>query len=121
MTDDELLSFVSASIKSVWALELLVLLQRDPTRSWSTSNLIGELRGSEVVISAAMDSLIQARLAIRDAGGNCRYAATSDVLNRMMSDVARLYAEKPVMVIKAIVSSPDEKLRLFSDAFKFKS
>jgi hypothetical protein len=121
VTDDELLSFVSASIKSVWALELLVLLQRDPTRSWSTSGLIGELRGSEVVISAAMDSLIQAGLAIREAGGNCRYAATSDMLNSMTSDVARLYAEKPMMVIKAIVSSPDEKLRLFSNAFKFKS
>ena len=45
----------------------------------------------------------------------------SDMLNRMTSDVARLYAQKPMMVIKAIVSSPDEKLRLFSDAFKFKS
>jgi hypothetical protein len=31
-----------------------------------------------------------------------------------------IYTNKPISVIKAIVSAPTEKLRLFSDAFKLK-
>ena len=39
---------------------------------------------------------------------------------RWQSELEKTYATKPMTVIKAIVNAPTDKLRAFSDAFKFK-
>jgi hypothetical protein len=120
VSEDDLLSFVTASIRSVWALELLLLLKQHPTRSWDSDALIRELRSSPVVISDALGSLLGAGLVVEDLGQRYRYAAASPSLDQLVSELEHVYAAKPTTVIKAIVASPADKLRAFSDAFKIK-
>lgn len=120
MTEDDLLSFVTATIRSVWALELLLLLKRDPTRSWDGESLIRELRSSPVVIADALASLAGAGLVTEDSGPRYRYAAASATLDQLASELEQIYAAKPTTVITAIVASSTDKLRAFSDAFKLK-
>jgi hypothetical protein len=119
VTDQDLLSFVSASIRSVWALELLLFLKRNSTQSWDADSLILELRSSSVVIAEALASLEAAGL-IRNNGTTYRYDAASPKLDEIVAGLEHLYAEKPLSVVKAIVSRPSEQLRIFSDAFKLK-
>jgi hypothetical protein len=119
VTEEALLSFVAASIRSVWALELLLFLKRNSARAWDSENLIRELRSSPVVISEALASL-QAVGFVGQDGSHYRYGAASPTLDQIASDLERLYAAKPLSVITAIVRSPDQQLRIFSDAFKLK-
>jgi hypothetical protein len=119
VTEADLLAFVGASIRSVWALELLLFLKRNSARSWDEDGLILELRSSSVVIREALTALEAAGL-IRNSGDAYQYGAASPTLDQIASELERLYAAKPVAVVNAIVSPPSEQLRVFSDAFKLK-
>jgi hypothetical protein len=120
VTEEDLLAFVAASINSVWTLELLMLLKRDPQRSWQSEALIREMRSSAAVIAEALAALQHAGLVVDDGGGSYRYGTASEHLDRLVAELEKEYAAKPMTVIKAIVAAPADKLRIFSDAFKFK-
>lgn len=120
MTDDDVLAFIGASISSVWALELLLLLKREPRRAWTADGLIRELRSSPVVIDEALKSLQGAGLVLQDGKASYRYQAASLRLDELVSKIEEIYAAKPMTVIKAVVATPTDKLRAFSDAFKLK-
>jgi hypothetical protein len=120
VAEEDLFAFIATSIGSVWALELLLLLKRDPQRSWTTEALIREMRSSAVVIADALKMLRAAGLVVSDTAGAYRYQAASERLDHFVSELEKAYAAMPMTVIKAIVSAPTDKLRTFSDAFKFK-
>ena len=120
MIDQDLLTFVAASIRSVGALELLLFLKRNPARVWSRDSLILELRSSSAVITDALLSLEAAGMVTQNSGQGYQFCATSPTLVHLASELERLYAAKPLSVINAIVSSPTVRLRMFSDAFKLK-
>jgi hypothetical protein len=120
VTEDEVLLFIAASIGSVWALELLLLLKRDPNVAWNQESLVRELRSSPVVINEALRGLEGAGLVAQDGAGAFRYHVASPELNAMATELEKTYAAKPMTVIKAIVNARTDKLRAFSDAFKFK-
>jgi hypothetical protein len=120
VTDQDLLTFVAASIRSVWALELLLFLKRNSTNVWGRDSLIRELRSSSAVISEALTSLEAAGLVAQGNGMDYRFCPASPALDQIASDLERLYAAKPLSVVNAIVASPTVRLRMFSDAFKLK-
>jgi hypothetical protein len=120
VTDEDLLAFVTASVDSVWTLELLLLLKRQPERAWETEELIREMRSSPVVIADALKMLQGTGLVMQNAAGAFRYQAASERLDRLATELEQAYSTKPMTVIKAIVAAPPDKLRIFSDAFKFK-
>lgn len=120
ISEETLLEVSGALFKSVWALELLLALRRQPDRSWQTSDIIRELRGSRVVAAEALNNLIAAGLVIQDDGGRCRYQPGSPAMDEMVVELEKLYALKPTSVIRKIVTSPIAKLQLLSDAFRIK-
>jgi hypothetical protein len=120
VTEDDVLAFAAASIRSVWTLELLFTLKRDPARVWNVDGLIRELRSSQVVVRAALESLAGAGLISEENPGGYRYRTASPELDQLVAELEKIYAVKPASVIRAIVSGPNDKLRIFSDAFRFK-
>lgn len=120
MTEEEIFTFVKASVRSVWALELLLLFRRDPDRSWHADELVRELRGSLAIVTEEMGSLRAAGLVAETAEGRYRYQPASPRVDQLADGVQKLYAAKPMAIVKAIMAAPNEKLRIFSDAFKLK-
>ena len=120
MTEDDLFAFIGSSIGSVWALELVLLLKRDPEQCWSSADLIRELRSSRVVIDESLRRLQAAGLVMQSDPETFRYHATSPRLDELVSELEKAYQLKPMTVIKAVVAAPSDKLRAFSDAFKLK-
>jgi len=118
--EETVLDFAAALFPSVWALELLLVLKRDAARAWWANELIQELRSSQGVVTDALASLLAAGLIVEQEPGQYRYHAASADLDEMVSALQKIYAMKPAAVIRAIVSTPNRKLRLLSDAFKFK-
>ena len=48
------------------------------------------------------------------------YRPASEHLGALVSDMQSLYRAKPLTVINAIAAAPNEKLRIFADAFRLK-
>ena len=120
MTEDDVLAFVRNSIKSVWGLELLLLLRHEPGRSWHANELVRELRSSDAAVSEAAAGLRTAGLVAAEGRDIYRYEPASQELDLIAGHIQAIYAAKPIAVVKVITSAPNDKLRIFSDAFKIK-
>lgn len=115
---EEVLRFIAASFPSVWALELLLTLKRDP-RLWSGAELVSALRASDLVISKAVDALVAAGLASIEEHG-VRYVAANADVARCVEEVEQLYRARPDSVRRAIVSPRSSSASAFADAFKLR-
>jgi len=116
--DDDLLRFIGSSFRSVWSLELLLLIRCEP-RSWSRSELISTLRASELVVNKAVDELLAAGL-LSIEGDGVRYLPASDAIARHVEAVKKLYSARPDAVRRAIVSSTASGATAFADAFRLR-
>jgi len=119
VTDEEVLAFVQASIPSVWALELLLLVRRDGTQAWRVDALVRELRSTATVVDDSLAALQSAGMVVGQ-DGLYRYQPASPAVDGLVAATARIYAIKPVSVIRAIVTAPNDKLRTFANSFKLK-
>ena len=120
MTDDEIFSFAQKKLGSAWALELLLLLYQNPSRTWRHEDLVRELRSSLAVITPCVAALKSAGLVAEDKDGGVRYQAANAELEASTAALARLYASAPMAVAKAIMRAPNDKLSIFSNSFKLK-
>jgi hypothetical protein len=115
---DELFSFIGSSFRSVWALELLLLLKREH-RSWSREALITTLRASELVVNKAIDELVAAGL-ISVEGDGARYMPVSEDIANNVKQVEKVYSARPDAVRRAIVSASASGATAFADAFRLR-
>lgn len=120
IAEDAILDFAATLFKSVWALELLLWLKRRSNRSWQPSQIISELRGSRLVVAEALTNLMSTGLVVEDEEKSYRYHPGSPGMDEMVDELEKLYAQKPTSVIRKIVSSPNAKLQILSDAFRIK-
>jgi hypothetical protein len=120
IAEDEVLRFAAGLFKSVWALELLLTLRRGRERSWLAGELIKELRSSQVVVVEALNNLVVTGLVVEEEGGRFRYHAGHAGVDEMVGALEGLYAMKPTVVMREIVTTPNLKLKILSDAFRIK-
>ena len=115
---DDLLRFIGSSFRSVWALELLLILKRD-RRLWSREELVSTMRASELVVSKAVDGLVSAGLASLEGDG-LMYMPINDEVANCIEEVEKLYSTSPDAVRRAIVSASATGATAFADAFKLR-
>lgn len=120
MLSQRLLRFIEGSIKSVWAVEVLLLLRRDPARAWRAEDVTRELRSSLLIVADALLSFKKLGLVGEDADRLYQYRPATPELDDLVNELAKAYAEAPVAVTEVIFAAPDRKLRLFADAFRLK-
>ena len=117
-SDDELLGFIGSSFRSVWALELLLLLKAE-ARPWSRFDLIATLRASELVVNKALDELVAAGLVSLEEDG-ARYMPVSEDSAKKVAELETLYAARPDAVRRAIISSTAGGATAFANAFRLR-
>jgi DNA-binding IclR family transcriptional regulator len=106
-------------VSSVWTLELLLLLRRDPERCWPAAELVRELRASTSLVSMNLQRLERSALVIRDDEDCYRYAPASPVLDEMCAQLEAAYRERPVAIVN-MIAKPVDPLQSLADAFKFR-
>ena len=116
----EVASFIRASFRSVWALELLGFLRQNRDRSLSHAEMVAGLRGSDLVVSQSVESLGAAGLVLADADGSARYAPASVELDALVAEAEALYASSPDAVRRMIVAAANPGLAAFADAFRLR-
>lgn len=120
MSDDpELSAFAREHIRSVWAVELLLLLRRDPERCWAPDLLVAELRASTMLVRDNLAAFERSGLAVKDDDACWRYCPASPVLDDLASRLEAAYRERPVAIINLIAAPPDP-IQGLADAFKWR-
>jgi len=117
--DQDLFGFIREQLRSVWALELLLLMRRAAGRSWSPQELVGELRASPALVSDNLAAFERAGLVAAAEDGRYAFSPASPLLSALCDQLETAYRERPVTVINAIVSPPD-KLQALADAFRIR-
>jgi predicted transcriptional regulator len=113
-------SFIRSTFRSVWALELLILLRQNRDRSLSHDEMVKRLRGSDLVVRQSVDSLAAAGLVIPEAQGDARYSPASAALDALTSKTEKIYARSPDAVRRLIVAAATPGLTAFADAFRLR-
>jgi hypothetical protein len=116
----EITSFIQATFRSVWALELLFFLRHNRDRALSHGEMVDGLRGSDVVVTQSVESLAAAGLVVVDENGAARYQPTSERLDILVADTETLYAKSPDAVRRLIVSGANPGITAFADAFNLR-
>ena len=117
--DGGLAEFVREHMRSVWAVELLLMLRRDPARCWPPEALVAELRASTNLVTNILAGFEKSGLAVRDDEGCWRYAPAGAVLDELARRLETAYRERPVSIINLIARPPDP-IQGLADAFKWR-
>lgn len=116
--DSHLSSFIREHIRSVWALELLLLMRRDPGRVWSVAELVGELRASTTLVADVLRDFETSGL-VAPEGERFQCASAGPVVEALCVQLEAAYRKRPVAVIN-LIAKPNHPLQSLADAFKFK-
>jgi hypothetical protein len=116
--DDELLNFIASSFRSVWALDVLLLLKSE-RRVWTRPEAVAALRASDLVVSHALGGLVAAGIVSVDGEG-ASYAPANDELAQCIERVEQLYRMRPNTVRRTIISARSSSAAAFADAFKLR-
>lgn len=116
--EQELVSFIGTSFRSVWALELLCHLRKSDGASRTPEQLVENLRASDLVVRTSLAELMAAGLVSVDEQGNASYAPASPDLDRLADQAEEQYGKSPDAVRRIIIRTANPGLTAFSDAFR---
>jgi hypothetical protein len=118
----EIEAFIGQHIESLAQLELLLLLRRESTRSWSYFDLARQLYITPDVCTGIIADLERRGFVLRDAADNnlVRYRSGGADVDQLIDQLAALYHQRRVAVITLIYSKPVKKVQTFADAFRLR-
>ena len=117
---EQVSAFIKSSFRSVWSLEVLLLLKKE-RREWAHCEILTALRASEVIVAQSLHALAAAGLVTIDEKGSASYLPVSDEVASLVEEAAELYARKPDAVRRLIVGSSTRGIAAFADAFKLRN
>jgi len=120
---DEFCQFLQVSLPAVEAAELLLLLRRDPARSWTRQELLAGLGPGSSVRDDEAERYVEALKArglVSADGERLQYRAPSGSLAEHVATLEKVYRERPVTLIRVIYGLRDSKIRSFADAFRLR-
>lgn len=116
----EVATFIQATFQSVWALELLCFLRQHRDRNVGHDEMVAGLRGSDLVVTQSVASLVAGGLVLVEADGGARYAPASDALDAMANAAEAAYFKAPDAVRRLIVTAGKPGIAAFADAFRLR-
>ena len=87
-------AFIRSSLRSVWSFEIALLLKRR-SEWWTHADIVGALRGSDLVVSQGIENLMIAGLVGTDADGRFAYMPVNKTATGLMGRAERLYESEP--------------------------
>ena len=107
-------------VRTVAQLEVLLLLERDPSRWWTAESVTVELRTSVHSASLCLQHLTRARLIEQREGGPDAFrfnpARAEDAAS--VRELVALFQQRMSSVINAIYAPKRDTLKDFADAFR---
>jgi hypothetical protein len=104
-------------------VQLLLLLESMTDEKWSRDSLVTQSRIVPAVADIVLKDLVASGLVAAEAGPEgdwYRYAPASEETKRDVSEVAAMYNERPVTLVRAVYDRPPEPAVSFADAFSIR-
>ena len=117
-SSDDILRFIASSFRSIWSLELLLVLKSDPA-FWTHEKLVSTMRASDLVVSRGLEALEAAGL-VTIEGETARYMPVSEEVRGLVDGAEALYAKRPDAVRRAIIAATSGQAAAFANAFKLR-
>ena len=117
---EDLLGFLQTTIGSIWALELMLTLRRQPLAAWTAAALTAEMRANLQLVSDILHRFERSGLVTAAEPGHWIWRAASPELDRLADAAADAYARTPLRVTRAIADSYNRRIQQFADAFKLR-
>lgn len=117
---DLLRGFIARYIRTVGALEVLLLLHRRPDCAQTPDDIARELRGSVAAIAEYLNYFARAKILSEPEPGHYCYLRRNGPIDEAVDQLAAAYAERPVSIVDLIYAERNRSVRLLADAFKLK-
>jgi hypothetical protein len=114
--------FIDQTIESLDQLEMLLAMYRQPGRQFGVADICQAAHASPETAETRLNRLVDAGL-VRIADDTPLlyvYAPQSEEIEKLMGEIAEVYSNEPVVIIRRIYEKNAEHLRIFSEAFKLK-
>ncbi len=114
-------TFIQQRLSSVDQIAIVLLLMRDPGRSWTAPEVAAAVESAQEAAAMRLFLLASSGLITFEASGipRYRYAGSDDSTHALLTELSEVYAENPA-AIAALVGAPPDPIRSFADAFKLK-
>ena len=115
----DLKTFIKEHIHSVFSLEVLLLLRREQSRSFTASEVANEL-GIESDVAQQLSELTSANLVrtTNDDVTRYRYAPVDKELESLVDQLAVAYAKQRVPILSLILTEHADRIRGFVEAYR---
>jgi len=117
---DDAKAFLRAVVRSVWALELLLLLRRQRDRAWTVDALTLELRASQTAIRQALPNFRIAGLIQDEPDETIRYSPATVQLDSLVQEIAGEYGNRPFAILNEILAPRESNVEQFARAFRIR-
>lgn len=118
VSSEQLTTFMATSFRSVWSLEVLLLLKRE-ARTLSTEELVASMRASTAVVNQALGSLVAGGL-VTSNGSEAEYRPVTLQVSELVNATEQCYLTRPDHVRRVIIAGANPSLIAFSDAFRLR-
>jgi hypothetical protein len=115
----DVLHFIKEYIDRIASLDVLLLLHSTPTRAWTANEVSNEMRSSPRSAEGTLNTL-QSRGLLAKEGETFRFRPRSTDLEEKTARLAECYRLRRIAVLTAIFSGPNEAVRSFAEAFRFR-
>ena len=112
--------FLARYIRSVEQLEVLLLVQDQPNRSWSAGDVYSIIRSSEASIAARLQAFAKEGFLAQESDGRYRFAPQNSDLRAAVEQTASAYKTWRIRVVEAIFAPPSDPVQSFADAFRLR-
>lgn len=116
--DAEFAAFLRDQVRSVWGVELLLLMMKAPERCWTPPELVRELRASTGLVVDLLQRFERSGLIVLTDESGYRYGPASEILAQLSRRLETVYQEKPVWVLN-LITQPRDPVQSLADAFRF--
>lgn len=117
---EELVRFIRTYLHSVWALELLLILIKQPERSWTADELVRDMRATSSLVSGLLERFQRDGLVATPDRRTWHWQPAAPELKDLSMQIAETYARTPFAVIQAIAEAPNPSVMDFADAFRLR-
>ena len=119
----ELQNFISTTVPTYPAVELLVFLAREPARTWTPTEIVDGSPLTALTAQAVGEYLAHfeiSGLLQRNPDGRLRYEPASEQLRTAVSALVEAYDHRPVTLVRIVYSIAAAKIQSFADSFRLK-
>lgn len=117
---EDLKAFIKEQVQTVSRLEVLLLLHREPSRSFTAVDVAVELGFEKKVAQEQLRSLAALDLLVQANTDEAKYSyhPTNVRSWSMVDELAITYSKRPVPILSLILNECVDRTRVFAEAFR---